>query len=36
MADRANANHFPLVTPEVEKPAKKKAEATEAPASEDN
>jgi hypothetical protein len=34
MADRANANHFPLVTPE--KSTKKKAEATEAPASEDN
>ena len=34
MADRANANHFPLVTPE--KSSKKKAEATEAPASEDN
>lgn len=36
MEDRAKANHFPLVIPSAEKTSKKKAEATEAPASEDN
>jgi hypothetical protein len=35
LQDRANANHFPLVTPVVEKSSKKKADA-EAPVDESN
>lgn len=35
LQDRANANHFPLVTPVAEKSSKKKADA-EAPVDESN